>query len=129
MNYLEKARELFKNDHFAALTGIVINEAEPGSVLCSVDIEQRHRNAVGGVMGGVIFTLADFAFAVAANIGGSTVVSLTSNITYLSKLKGVTLYAQATCVKSGKSTCVYAVEIGDNLDTHIATVSITGFVC
>ena len=30
-------------------------------------IEPRHRNAAGIIMGGAIFTLADFAFAVASN--------------------------------------------------------------
>ncbi len=28
---------------------------------CSLKIEDRHRNAMGAVMGGVYFTLADFA--------------------------------------------------------------------
>ncbi len=32
-----------------------------------MDITEDHRNAYGGLMGGVIFTFGDFAFAVASN--------------------------------------------------------------
>jgi len=38
--------------------------------ICSLTLEAKHKNALGAVMGGVYFTLADFAFAVASNWQG-----------------------------------------------------------
>lgn len=67
---LEEAREFFKNDHFATeACGCRVVEAGPGHAVCEFDIEEKHLNGFGGVMGGAIFTLADFAVAIASNIG------------------------------------------------------------
>lgn len=87
----------------------------------------RHQNAVGSVMGGVPFTLADFAFAVATNWEKPGIVSLSSNITFLSKAKGDVLIAEAHCIKDGRSTNYYKVDVTDNLGTLVAVVTITGF--
>ena len=59
--------ELFQNDRFATENGAVIEEVDDHYAKCSLVIEDRHRNAMGAVMGGVYFTLADFALAVASN--------------------------------------------------------------
>ena len=68
MDWLTTAREIFSHDIYATeTTGIVIEEAEPGHAVCSFSIDKRHLNAHNRVMGGAIFTLADFAFAIAAN--------------------------------------------------------------
>lgn len=125
---LEETREFFKADRFAAeVLGAVIEEAEDGFSRCTLAIRPEHRNAVGAVMGGAIFTLADFAFAVAANCGGGTMVSLNSQITYLSPAKGETLIAAARRVRQGRSTGYYRVEVSDELGTQVAEVVTTGF--
>ena len=54
---LEKIRETFQADRFAAEMGAEILEAEPGRARCALTLVPGHRNAAGGVMGGVIFTL------------------------------------------------------------------------
>ena len=95
MDSTEKAREFFKNDIYAyELTGIEIVEAREGYAKCSLKIEDKHKNAVGQVMGGVLFTMADFAFAIAANFNSPTTVTQTSQIMYLSGAKGDILYAE-----------------------------------
>ena len=127
MSYLDTAREQFSKDVFATeCTGVVIDEASPGYARCSLDIDRRHINAVGKVMGGAIFTIADFAFAVATNTGVDNTVSQTSQITYLSRVKGKKLIAETKQIKSGHTTCFYIVEVKDELGTEIAIVSITG---
>ena len=87
---LNETREFFKADRFAVeAAGAVIEDAREGFSRCSLELKPVHRNAAGAVMGGAIFTLADFAFAVAANCGGGAItVSLNSQITYLSGAKG-----------------------------------------
>ena len=44
---------------------VEIEEVDDGYAKCSLEIQPHHLNAANTVMGGAIFTLADFAFAVA----------------------------------------------------------------
>ena len=69
MRNLEEAKAFFEKDYFAMGCGIQIDEVGEGTSKCSFEIETRHLNGGGIVQGGAIFTLADFAFAVAANTG------------------------------------------------------------
>lgn len=125
---LEKIRETFRADRFAAEMGAEILEAKPGRARCALTLAPGHRNAAGGVMGGVIFTLADFAFAVAANCREMGTVSLASQITYLSRAKGERLFALASCVRTGRSTCYYVIDVTDELGIQVAQVTTTGFI-
>jgi len=128
MDLTQKAREFFKADIYAVeTTGIEILEVAPNYAKCRLNITPKHLNAANTVMGGAIFTLADFTFAVAANTGDAMTQSLTSQIVFLSVAKGQTLFAEATCVKDGKSTCYFIVEVTDELGTKVASVSATGF--
>ena len=124
---LEKVRKIFADDKFATLNGAVIDKIGDKYALCSIKIESRHRNALGAVMGGVYFTLADFAFAVASNHIKQGTVSLSSNITYLRSAKGNSISAEAVCVRSGKSTCYYKIDVFDEDGTQVAAVTTTGY--
>ena len=97
------------------------------SLKCSLKINDNHKNAVGAVMGGVPFMLADFAFAVAANHQEPKSVSLNSTITFLGVAKGEKLIAEANCIKNGRSTCYYSITVCDDLNNLVAEVNITGF--
>ena len=79
-------------------------------------------------MGGAAFTLADFAFAVAANQNGREVVTQASQITFLTPAKGKRLTAVAHQVKDGRKTCFYEITVSDDLDTQVAFVTVNGFV-
>ena len=78
-----KYKKIFSNDRFATDNGAVIEQVEEGYAKCWLEIQPHHLNAAGTVMGGAIFTLADFAFAVASNWNKPLHVSTTSQITYL----------------------------------------------
>jgi len=124
---LEKIREIFAKDHFATENGAVIEEVREHYARCSVELTEQHFNAAGGVMGGVHFMLADFAFAVATNWNGMGVVSLSSTISYLGAVKGKKLIAEAECIKEGRSTVYYRVDVTDDFGNRIAEVGINGF--
>lgn len=64
---LKQIQKVFSNDRFATDNGAVIEQADEGYAKCWLEIQPHHLNAAGTVMGGAIFTLADFAFAVASN--------------------------------------------------------------
>lgn len=127
MSDLEKAREFFGQDFYATkATGIVIEEVGEHFARCSFEITRNHQNAYGGVMGGATFTLADYTFAVASNFNQPHTVSVTSQINYIGMAKGKKLIAEANCIKDGRSTCLYEINITDDLGTKIAFVTISG---
>ncbi len=127
MNNIDEVREFFSNDKFAVENGIAIDEIGDHYAKCSFKIEDRHKNAMGAVMGGATFTLADFTFAVASNWQKPGTVSLNSNVTYLGVAKGEKLIAEATMLKDGKTTCFYNIVICDDLGNKVAAVTINGF--
>ena len=124
---LEQIRKLFEGDRFATENGAVIEEIGDHSATCSLEITASHRNAMGAVMGGTYFMLADFAFAVAANWEKMGCVSLHSDISFLGIAKGKRLIAKAVCVKNGRSTSCYRVDVTDELGNLTATVTTTGY--
>lgn len=125
---LEQIRTFFEADRFAMDAGAVIEWAERGKAVCSMIVEPRHRNAGGMVQGGAVFTLADFAFAVASNAGQPLTVSLSNQITFLKAAKGNKLTAEAVCVSSGKSTCFYRVSVMDDMGTFVAEMTVNGYI-
>ena len=127
MKNIDEIREIFKNDRFATVNGAYIEEVGDGYSVCSIEINENHKNAAGGVMGGVPFMLADFAFAVAVNHETMNTVSLSSTISFLGVAKGNRLIAKAECVKFGRATCYYTVHITDEIGTMVAEVVFTGF--
>ncbi len=126
-NSLEEAREFFKDDKFATNNGVKLDELNEESCTCSLELTDIHRNAYGAVMGGAIFTLADYAFAVLSNHLHKPTVGQQVNINYLSSSKGNKLFAHATCRKNGRTTSVINVDINDELGKDIAQFIGTGF--
>ena len=128
MGTLEDARKFFAKDLYAAeLSGIEIDEIGDYYARCSMKLTPKHRNAYGAIMGGAIYTLADFAFAVAANFDKEmATVSVVGTASYMSATEGSVLYAEAKLIKDGKTNCFYEVKITDDLDKIIAVVSFNG---
>ena len=129
MSNIDEAKEFFSNDRYASqTTGIEIIAAEPGYAKCSLKIEDRHKNALGQVMGGVFFVMADYAFAIASNFKQPSTVTQTSQIVYLSAVKGTTLYAETEKIRSGRKTCFYKISIYDDTGALNAYVTMSGFI-
>ncbi len=121
---LDIVREFFARDVFASKTvGAQIEAAAKGEATCTLDITPAHRNAMGNVMGGAIFTLADYALAVACNIGENPTVGISNTIDYFAQPKGERLIAHATVDKSGRTVGFYVIEVTDELGTHVARMT------
>ena len=127
MKTLEEVRKVFEGDRFATENDAVIEEIGDHSATCSLIITDSHRNAMGAVMGGTYFMLTDFAFAVAANWEKMGCVSLHSDISFLRTAKGKKLIAKAVCVRDGKSTTCYRVDVTDDFGNLTATATVTGY--
>ena len=123
----EETVRMFERDRFATENGAVIDEVDDHYAKCSLKIEDRHRNAMRAVMGGVYFTLADFALAVASNWQEMGNVSLNSEITYLTAAKGKRLTAEAVCVRNGRTTGYYRIDVRDELGNLTAAVTATTY--
>ena len=123
---IEEVRELFGNDRFATeACGCQVVEARRGHAVCAFDIADTHLNAQGHVMGGAIFTLADFALAIACNIGENPTVAVCNSIEYFSATKGSRLIATCDVDKSGRSLGFYTVLVTDDLGKPIAKMTAT----
>lgn len=124
----KQIREFFKNDRFATENGAVIESVDEktGETVVSLEITDRHKNAMGAVMGGVYFTVADFAFAVATNYKQAGVVSLTSDISFVGTPKGKRLVARAVPIKSGRRVCCLEITVTDELGNITAVVKTVG---
>lgn len=134
-----KAREVFDSDRYATeTTGIVIEHADSHETVCTLEVTEQHCNARNVAMGGVLFTLADFAAAVAANMSDERLlsthhsslrwVSLNASIHYLSPApKGAHLHATCKALKQGRTTALYQtiIESPDNGNKTIAIVETT----
>lgn len=124
---IEEAREFFKGDKFATNMGIQLDELGEDYCLCSLELKDDFRNAYGAVMGGAIFTLGDFAFAVLSNQLHRPTVGLQVSVNYLSASKGEKLIAKATYRKNGRTTSVINVDISDDAGREIAQFVGTGY--
>lgn len=123
---LEQLEAEFNNDRFATQAAHCrIVEGRRGHSVCEMDIEDIHRNAMGNVMGGAMFTLADFALAIAANVGQPPSVSVNHSIDFFRASKGTKLTATCTCDKDGRKLACFTVNITDDLGKDIARMTAT----
>ena len=125
---IEEVREMFGNDRFATeACGCRVIEASRGHAVCEFDIADIHMNAQGHVMGGAIFTLADFALAIGCNMGNEPTVAVSNSIEYMNRAKGAKLIATCNADKSGRSLGFYTVDVTDELGTPVAKMTATCF--
>ncbi len=124
---LEEARDFFANDIYATeQTDIKIIEVSDHYSKCELEISRMHMNADNKVMGGVFYTLADFAFAVATDAKNTKTVTTSSTISYLSPAKGKKLIAECRMIKEGKTLCTYETLIQDDSGTKVALIVSNG---
>ena len=80
MTLLEKLNQA---DHFANSIGARLVEVREGYARAELTVEDRHLNGAGVCQGGVMFTLADLAFAAVANSHGILSVGVQNSISYI----------------------------------------------
>ena len=124
---LQDAREFFIKDRFASENGMTLEALTEDGAVCAMTLTERHQNAEGGVMGGAILALADFTFAAAASNAHRPTVAQQVSLNFLNASRGSRLISTSTCVKSGRTSCVYRVDIKDDLGKDIAQAMFTGF--
>lgn len=122
-------KEFFDNDKFARMTGAVVEEITDDEVVCTLEINDNHFNAAGTVQGGAVFTLADFAFAIACNLedlladNTAVTVSQSSTILFFRPAKGKKLIARASCLQKGRKISIYRMLVTDDVGTNVAEMT------
>lgn len=105
-------RERIAADPLCETLGIELVGLEPGAATTELLVADRHRNFHGTAHGGVVYALADAAFAAASNSRGTTAVALETNVSYLAAVDaGDRLRARATESHAGGRTAAYEVDV------------------
>ena len=129
MRTLEEVKDLMYHDRYAVeATGITIEEIdEEGRAHLRMEIRPHHFNGGGRVMGGAIFTLADFAFASTVYANEMFCTAINCSIEYLSAGNGSFLTAIGYLDKSGRSILFGGADVFDETGRMIARMSAQSF--
>jgi acyl-CoA thioesterase len=114
------ADALYAGDTASRALGIELLEAAPGSVRVAMTVRDDMVNGHGICHGGILFTLADSAFAFACNLHGEPMVAAGASIEFLAPVpRGARVTATATEIsrtaRGGIYDVVVAKESGEPL--------------
>ena len=114
-------RDKVEKDLFGRYLGIKVDKVKPGYAKAHVKVRREFQNFSGYVHGGLIFSLADQAFAAASNSFGSLTLALQMGINYLSPpAVGDKLTAEARQIHLGKKISVYRIKVKNSSGKLIA---------
>ncbi|MBQ7924307.1 MAG: hotdog fold thioesterase [Clostridia bacterium] len=116
--FTEALRSFFKTDKYVELSGIKIVDVNDEQAVVQAEINENHLNANGCVQGGMLYTIADFAFAVLGNYLHPSTVTQSGQITYLRPAFTKTLTATAVeTERAGHCTISEVTVRGDKGET------------
>lgn len=121
-------RKFFQRDRFAAGAGVRLDDARPGYARASLRLRDGHLNGADVVQGGAVFTLADFAFAVACNSHGTLALAVDVTISFLRPTRSGTLVAEAFEVARSRRLSRCEVKVTDAAGEAVALFHGTAFV-
>ncbi len=120
-------KDFFLHDEFAKQNGIEIVDISDGYARTQIQIEPRHLNAGGSVQGGVLFTMADLAFAAATNSHGTLTVTSTANITFVRGASVGVITAEAREIVNHHHLPFCEVQVTDQAGNLLAIFTASGY--
>jgi acyl-CoA thioesterase len=106
---------MWATDHTSKSLGMELLDVGPGSAIVAMMVRADMTNGFGMAHGGMIFTLADSAFAYACNSFGDTTVAAHCSISFIAPAKeGDRLIATAREVSRAGRSGIYDVQISIN---------------
>ncbi len=110
--YHQVKEYIFQKDRLFQFLGAEIKDIKEGMAIVEMEVKENHLNAAQICQGGVIFTLADLAFALASNSYGTVALAVKANITFIRPAKvGDRLLAKAKEFHKGKNLATYHIFI------------------
>jgi len=118
----EKVKEhIYKYDRLFEFLDAEITDMGEGFSEVKMQVQDRHLNSAEVCHGGVIFTLADLAFALASNSYGSLALAINAHISFIKPVKvGDVLIARAEEFSRGKTLATYHVTVKKDTGDKVA---------
>ena len=120
-------RNMLEKDRLAKYCGMVLKEVGLGYATVTLDLKEHHLNGADLVQGGVVYTLADFAFAAAANFSRRVTVTINVQANYIKPANGDYIVAKAKVIHETKSLSHVRTEVFNDKEELVATFVLTGF--
>jgi acyl-CoA thioesterase len=112
---------MYARDRAAQQLGISLDAIQPGAAVCLMTVREDMVQGHGTCHGGMLFTLADTAFAYACNAYNRVTVALNAEIAFLAPARlGEVLTATARERSRAGRTGVYDVEVRNGEGTLVA---------
>lgn len=129
MKTLDELKRVFTQDRFAKFNNIEITEVNENYSVCTAIINEKHLNANDIVHGGLLFTIADFAFGVFCNAIHPITVTQSATITYINPCVN-TKYVTATAKQLAheRHNCICEVIVSDDKGRTLCVAQINGFI-
>ena len=120
--------KMMKNDLFSQWLQIEVIEIKEGYSKIKMDMRAEMMNGFNVIHGGIIFALADSAFAFACNTRNNLSMALDCSISFNKASKpSDTLAAEAREIHNGKNTGLYLITITNQNNEHVALFKGTCF--
>ncbi len=117
----KSSEAMWANDPACAWIGMELGEIAEGHAVMSLKVQKHHCNGHGMCHGGIIFSLADSAFAYACNSRNQSTVAQNNMITFIAPGQvGDVLTAIAREVSLTGRSGIYDVRVTNQNDTLIA---------
>lgn len=117
-----------KGDRFSARNGMEVTELGENFAKAQVTLDESFLNGLDIPMGGVYFTLGDFAFGAANQYITTGMVTLDSSIDFLASAKvGDTVTATCTQVSRARKIVRDVIEMHDQNGKLLCVMRCTGY--
>lgn len=113
-------QEFLAKDRFAANAGVRLIEVRYGFARAVMSLGPDQMNAAGSAQGGAVFTLADLAFAAAANSHGTLAVTVDASISFVRAESSGDLFAEAREESSSGPLATYTVRVTNDQGQLVA---------
>lgn len=112
---------ILQNDQFSRWLGIELLEIREGYSRICMTVRNEMISGLGIVHGGITFSMADSAFALACNSRNNLSVALDTSINFIKPVHpGDVLTAEAKEIHNGRSTGLYHIAITNQHDHTVA---------
>jgi acyl-CoA thioesterase len=122
------AKEFSSRDKFGTYNGMEVVSVGKGLAVARFEIKAHHKNGLGTVHGGALFTLADLAFAAATNCGEEMAVSINAGMSFSKACTDGVLTAEAREVTRSSKLVNYEAKVCNEAGDIVALFQGTGYI-
>ncbi len=122
------AKEFSLRDKFGTYNGMEVVSVAKGTAVARFEVKSQHKNGLGTVHGGALFTLADLAFAAASNCADDMVVSIHAGMSFAKACTEGILTAEARELTRSSKLVNYEAKVCNEAGDIVAIFQGTGYI-